>query len=309
MGTAIQYNDSCKCNKIACVAIKRRMKMLKTNQDRCPILSVQGQISHPGSRGPRIDTNGMAMYLPGTGGISYNAKIGDCAIGWVADHLEPGVSVKHSDIIIKAAFNTYSCVGNEAIVVSGDAKGAKGFVVGTHGGIEHVIVHFDDDTMEKLIHEDKILVKSWGQSMTLTDYPDITLRNMSPQLLQKLNIKEENGTLKIGVAKIVPASVMGSGLGSPSSASGDYDITMHDKKIVEEYDLDTLRFGDIVAIENADTRFGRTYQTGACTIGVVVHSDCVLAGHGPGVTTILTALDNNVVPFIDPDANLKTYFC
>lgn len=282
--------------------------MLKTNQDRCPILSVQGQISHPGSRGPRIDTNGQTHYLPGTGGISYNAKIGDPAVGWVADHLEPGVSLKNPEVVANAAFNTYSCIGNEAVVVSGEAKGAKGFVVGTHGGIEHVIAHFDDETMEKLCHDDKVLVKSWGQSMVLTDYPHITLRNMSPQLLEKLNIIEADGKLKVGVAKMAPASIMGSGLGSPSSASGDYDVTLSDKKIVEAYGLDGLRFGDIVAIENADSRHGRSYQTGAVTIGVVVHSDCVVAGHGPGVTTIMSALEGHIEPFIDPNANLKDYF-
>jgi len=282
--------------------------MLKTNKDRLPILSVQGQVSHPGSRGPRISTEGQVYYLPGTGGISYNAKIGDPCNGWVADHLEPGVSSKHPDEAVNRAYNIYSCVGNEATVISGDAKGAKGFVVGKHGGIEHLMIHFDDDTLEKLVHEDKIRVKSCGQGMTLTDYPHVTLRNCSPILLEKLNIKEEGGVLKVGVAKTVPASIMGSGLGSPSSASGDYDITLHDKKITEQYGLDDLRFGDIVAIENADSRHGRQYQTGAVTIGVIVHSDCIIAGHGPGVTTLMTALDGKIVPFIDDNANLKNYF-
>ena len=282
--------------------------MLKTNKDCLPILSVQGQVSHPGSRGPRVDVNGQAHYLPGTGGISYNAKIGDPCNGWVADHLEPGVSTKHPDEAVNRAYNTYSCIGNEATVISGDAKGAKGFVVGKHGGIEHVMIYFDDETLEKLAHEDKIRVKSCGQGMVLIDYPHIFLRNCSPDLLEKLSIKEEGGILKVGVAKIVPACIMGSGLGSASSASGDYDITLHDKGINKQYNLDDLRFGDIVAIENADNRHGRQYQTGAMSIGVVTHSDCIIAGHGPGVTTLLTALDNKIVPFIDPSANLKNYF-
>ena len=282
--------------------------MLKTNKDRLPILSVQGQVSHPGSRGPRIDVNGQVHYLPGTGGISFNAKIGDPCNGWVADHLEPGVSTKHTDEAINRAYNIYSCIGNEAIVVSGDAKGAKGIVVGKHGGIEHVMIHFDDEILEKLVHEDKILVKSCGQGMTLTDYPHIHLRNLSPELLIKLNIKEDDDILKVGVAKIVPACVMGSGLGSSSSASGDYDITLHDKEINKKYGLDDLRFGDIVAIENADNRHGRQYQTGAVSIGVITHSDCVIAGHGPGVTTLMTALDGKLVPFIDDGANLRNYF-
>jgi len=281
--------------------------MLKTNKDKLPMISVQGAVSHPSSRGPRIDTEGMTHYLVGTGGIAYNAKVGDLATGWVADHLEPGVSSKHSDVDFNRAYNTYSCIGNEAKIISGDAKGDVGYVVGMHGGIEHVILHFADETLEKMVHEDKILVKGWGLGMQLTDYPDVVLRNMSPQLLEKLNIKEEDGVLKVGVAKIAPACIMGSGLGAPGSATGDYDITLHDKDITKQYDLMNLRFGDIVALTDADTRNGRTYQSGACTIGVIVHSDCVLAGHGPGVTTIMCALDHKIVPFIDENANLKNY--
>ncbi|MCL2171641.1 MAG: DUF4438 domain-containing protein [Defluviitaleaceae bacterium] len=282
--------------------------MLKTNKDRCPILSVQGAVSHPSSRGPRIDIEGQSHYLVGTGGIAFNAKIGDPACGWQADHLEPGVSTKHSDEHHNRAYNTYSCVGNEAKIISGEAKGAKGFVVGMHGGIEHVMLHFDDETMEKLAHEDKVMVKSHGLGLQLTDYPEIHLRNISPDLLDKLNIIEENGALKIGVAKIAPACIMGSGLGMSNSASGDYDITLHDKKITQEYGLMDLRFGDIVAITDADTRNGRNFQTDACTIGIIVHSDCVLAGHGPGVTTLMTALDKKIIPFIDSNANLANYY-
>jgi hypothetical protein len=58
-----------------------------------------------------------------------------------------------------AAFNVLSCVGNEAIVANGDAKGAKGVVTGKHGGIEHVLVDFQPETLEKLMLGDKILVK------------------------------------------------------------------------------------------------------------------------------------------------------
>lgn len=282
--------------------------MLKTNKDLLPIFSVQGQISHPTSRGPRIDMEGRVHYFGTTGGITYNAKIGDPCCGWIADHLEPGVSTKHTDEHANAAYNTYSCVGNDAVVVSGDAKGEKGFVIGTHGGIEHVMIHFEDETLQKLNIEDKILVKACGQGMALTDYPEVMLRNMSPALLEKMNIKEDGGCLKIGVAKIAPAKIMGSGLGFVPSASGDYDITLFDKAITEEYGLMDLRFGDIVAITDADTRYGRQFMTGAVTIGVIVHSDCIIPGHGPGVATLMSATDGKIVPVIDDKANLKNFF-
>jgi hypothetical protein len=43
---------------------------------------------------------------------------------------------------------------------------------------------------------------------------------------------------------------------------------------------------------------------GAITIGIIVHSNCVISGHGPGVTTLLTSRSGKIVPKIDPDANI-----
>jgi hypothetical protein len=284
--------------------------MLQTNKDKLPMISVQGQVASPLFRpSPRIDTEGQIHFFPGTGGIVYNVKVGDPACGWAGDHIEPGVSIKNSDENMNRALTIYSCVGNEAIVVSGDAKGARGFVTGKHGGIEHLLVHFDNETLEKLTHEDKVLVRACGQGMLLTDYEDVVLRSVSPALLEKLNIREEGGALHVGVSKTVPARAMGSGLGSLPSANGDYDITLFCEKATEGHELEDLRLGDIVAILDADTRFGRTYRTGAVSIGVVVHSDCVSPGHGPGVTTLMSSTTSGkIVPFIDAGANLKDFF-
>ncbi|WP_458862292.1 DUF4438 domain-containing protein [Acidaminobacterium chupaoyuni] len=283
--------------------------MLKTNHDDLPKLLVQGEVRHSkSSQTYRHTTDGEPMILPATGGITYNAKIGDRCVGWAADHLEPGVTTRNSDEAFNAAYSSLSCIGNEAIVRTGDAKGARGFVTGKHGGCEHLICYFSDEAMENMSIGDKIDVRSQGQGMKLIDYPQILLRNMSPELLEKMNITEENGKLKVGVAKIVPAAIMGSGLGSATSYFGDYDITLHDEAITKEYHLDELRFGDIVAIIDADTRFGRTYRTGSVTIGVIIHSDCILAGHGPGVTTLMTCKTPEIIPVIDENANLAHYF-
>ena len=46
---------------------------------------------------------------------------------------------------------------------------------------------------------------------------------------------------------------------------------------------------------------------GAITIGVIAHSNSVISGHGPGVTTVLTSPKGMIEPFIDPDANLINY--
>ena len=97
---------------------------------------------------------------------------------------------------------------------------------------------------------------------------------------------------------------MGSGLGAASVASGDYDITTSDQEELKGLGLDQLRFGDLVALEDTDNRFGRSYRRGAVSIGVVVHSDCLIAGHGPGVTTIFTAIDGSLAYREDKDANI-----
>jgi len=283
--------------------------MLKTNVDKLPVISVAGVVWHPKLGGrARINVDGQAYFLPSVGGIAYNVKIGDPCLGWAADHLEPGVSTRHKDNDHNSSYQMLSCIGNEATVKSGDAKGEKGFVTGKHGGCDHVMIYFPQETLEKLNIDDNIGVKAVGQGLALLDYPDIILRNMSPALLEKMNIQEVGGKLKVGVSKIAPAAIMGSGLGAGSSASGDYDITLFDEGIMDEYGLKDLRFGDIVAIQNADNRFGYSYRTGACSIGVVVHGECFGSGHGPGVATLITSKLPMIEPFIDAKANLADFF-
>ena len=282
--------------------------MLKTNVTKLVKLSVQGQITHPLRNGAyRIDREGVPFVLPGTGGISYNVKVGDSAFGWAGDHIEPCVSSAATDERSSGknqAYNTLACVGNEAVIISGEAKGAKGIVTGTHGGIEHVLIDFADEDLDKMVIEDKILIKSFGQGLVLEDYPGITVLNLDPDFLAKLNIKEESGRLIIPVVAKIPAKLMGSGLGSPSTASGDYDITTTDQEEIKELGIDQLRFGDLVALEDSDNRFGRSYRRGALSVGIIVHSDCFLAGHGPGVTTLFTAIDGSLDVSLDPNANI-----
>ena len=283
--------------------------MVKSNKEKLPVVSVQGVVWHPkGGGAGRVGVDGKVVWLAGTGGITYNAKIGDQCLDWVADHLEPGVSTRHKDDEHNQAYQVLSCIGNEALVRNGDAKGGKGFVTGKHGGCEHLMVYFPDDVLDKLNIEDQIMVRTQGQGMELTDYPDIKLRNVSPALLEKMNIIEEGGKLKIGVAKIVPADIMGSGLGVVGTARGDYDITLFSDDVLDEFDLADLRFGDIIAISNADNLYGRSYIKGACTIGVIIHGASIIAGHGPGVTTLVTSRLPLIEPFIDKDANLANYF-
>ncbi len=284
---------------------------MKTNADKLIMVSVVGQISSPtmADSGYRIGSSGSPVILPGTGGITYNLRVGHPACGWVADHVEPGVSVKNPSPregtrSANAALNILSCIGNSATVISGDAKGAVGIVTGKHGGIEHVLMDFDDRTLSKLAIGDTIMVKAFGTGLKIEGADGTKVMNIDPGLLAKMSIKAAKGKLEVGVSHVVPAAMMGSGIGKIHSHSGDYDIQLLDKRTVARLGLGDIKLGDIVAIKDADNTFGRMYRRGAVTIGVVVHSDCILSGHGPGVTTIMSHSRGGIVPRIDPGANI-----
>ena len=187
--------------------------MLRTNKDKLVKHSLMGEISHPmpGSTISYIVTHeGKPIVMPSVGGITYNIKIGDPIFGVVGDHIEPAVSIKQpgeGQYIQRsnAALNIYSCIGNEVLVVAGDAKGEKGFVTGKHGGIEHVIVDFSDEAMDKMIVSDKMLVKGFGTGLKLLDYPEIIVMNIDPDLLEKIDIVElEKQTLEFPVTHTIP---------------------------------------------------------------------------------------------------------
>lgn len=283
--------------------------MLKTNADRVVEFVLQCQPGPPKGRARwSVDHQGGPFVLPSIGGISLNVAVGDPAFGWAGDHVEPSVSCtantskpfEHPN----SSLQLYACAGNRATVISGKAKGSTGYAIGHHGGSEHVIVEFPRETKERLSYDDKILIRGRGQGLKLIDYPDISVFNLDPDLLEKMNTEEANGVLRVPVTTLVPAACMGSGVGATMPGTGDYDIMTSDAATVEEYGLDKIRFGDFVALLDHDNRFGRAYRQGAITIGIVVHSDCLLSGHGPGVTTLLTAGTRRIEPVIDPSANI-----
>lgn len=278
--------------------------MFRTNMDKLVKVSVMGEISSPTASPYRISADGRPLVLPGTGEITYNIRVGDLATGWEADHVEPAVSMKNKDSGPNAGLNTLACVGNEAVVASGDAKGEKGVVTAKHGGIEHVLVDFQPSAMEKMLIGNKILVKAMGVGLKLLDFPEVKVMNMSPDFLEKIPLETQDGLLVIPVTHKVPARVMGSGLGSNHAHSGDYDIQLFDKDTVAEYGLEDLRLGDLVAIMDADNSYGPIYRKGAITVGIIAHSDCVTAGHGPGVARLFTSSTGKILPKIDPDANI-----
>ncbi len=282
--------------------------MLETNKENCVMMAVGGKVHNPVLKMPyKVDESGKAFCLPGTGGICYNVKIGDSVFKFAGDHIEPCVSVQNADEKENDALNFLACIGNTAVIVSGDAKGQRGAVTGKHGVTEHVIVHFDESALQTLAPNDEITVKSWGQGLKLLNYPQIAVKNCDPLLFEKLGITERNGKLIVPVKAAVPSYLMGSGIGIKTSFSGDYDIMTADKDRLEELCLLDLRLGDVVYLKDCDSTFGRGYREGAATVGVVVHCDSFTAGHGPGVTTIMSCKTPLLEYFIDGAANIGNY--
>ncbi len=285
------------------------MANINLNEDQLVMQSVIGEIHSPQLSNPyRVSYDGTLKVYPSTGGITYNKRIGDYVCKMKADHVEPAVTIKNSSETANGALNTFSCIGNEAFVVSGDAKGEKGFVTGKHGGCEHVLIDFSREVMEKMVIGDKIQIRAFGCGLEFTNNSDIKIFNIDPNLLKKINPKFNGENLEFPVTHIVPAKIMGSGLGRDNVNRGDYDIQLFDEKTKKEFNLESLRFGDFVAITDADHSYGRIYRSGAVSIGVVVHSDCIISGHGPGVCTILTSTSGKISPVIDETSNLKKYF-
>lgn len=283
--------------------------MIKTNKDFLVIQSVQGKIHSPQASFPyRIDRNGIAHILPATGGITYNIKVGDCCMKWVGDHIEPGVSIKNDNDSENKALNLLSCIGNEARVITGQAKGVKGYVTGKHSGIDHVLIYFKQEDLERMAINDIILIKAYGQGLIVEGYEDIRCMNIDPLLLEKMGIVEkENGILEVPVVTEIPAYLMGSGVGSATAFSGDYDIMTGDSNANKEFGLERLCFGDVVLLKDCDNTNGRQYLEGAVSIGVVVHSDCIKSGHGPGVTVIMSSATSKIHGKIDKGANIARY--
>ncbi|MBO8160497.1 MAG: DUF4438 domain-containing protein [Thermosipho sp. (in: Bacteria)] len=279
---------------------------MKTNKDRVVKLSIMVEVAHPVARVPALDRDGNAFYFPGVGGITYNFGLGDNAFKMHGDHIEPDVSTKNKDKDFNNTCMTLACIGNEAVVVSGEAKGLKGYVIGKHGGIDHILVYFEEK--DKLVVGDKIQIKAWGQGLELLDYPDVRIYNIDPELFEKLPIVEKGNKLEIPVSAIIPAYLTGSGIGASNPAGTDYDINTHDMEEVRKFGIDKIKIGDLVAISDHYNGFGvGGFRRGAISIGVVVHSNCVKTGHGPGVVVIMTSHTDVLIPKLVDEVNIKDF--
>lgn len=280
---------------------------MRINREKLVKIAVNGQVDHPRMKGFRVGYDGKGRMPIGTGGITYSHAVGDSCMGLAGDHVEPGISLANPSNGENHALETFACVGNEARIINGPQKGKKGYVSGTHGGIDHTMICFDKDILEEMDGNETILVKAYGQGLKLLDHEDIYVMNIDPDLLEAMPIQETDNGITFPVVTSVPAFLMGSGLGSNTMMEGDYDIMTQDKEANEKYGLNDLRFGDFVAILDHYNEYGPYYLKGSISVGVIVHSDSYTSGHGPGVCVIATSKNGSIRPVIDKDANLKTY--
>ena len=282
---------------------------MKTNKDRLVMLSVMGEIQHPTAWGPgyRTTFDGKAKLVPGGAGVKLNFRVGDPAYGWEADHLEPGACIVNTGTVRQyTALNAFGCIGNDAKVVSGDAKGAMGTVTGNHGWTK-TFVDFPMEVLEELAIGDRIQVTGWGVGLKVEGFDEVRIMSLSPQLLEAMDAKVEDDKLVVPVAKFVEGRMMGSGIGGGSGGIpdlGDFDIESTCPELTVKYGYGDIRIGDIVAVKDMLSHYARGICPGAVTIGVVSHGASNMSGHGPGVAPIMSCRTDRLKPVLNKNSNV-----
>lgn len=282
---------------------------IQTNAADIVTVSVMGMVANPSLSGLpaepyRLDADGKAFLWPTFGGIVYNVTVGDSAFGWAGDCIHPSVSIAHPDANKNRGLNVFACVGNEAMITSGAAKGARGVVTGKSGRFsDQVIIHFDMETRRKIAVDDQILVKSEGVGLTVPSCPAVAFKSLSPALFDALPKRMDGDTLRIGVVATVPPHFVGAGAGL-TSEGGSLHIQSTDRAALAEHGLDALRLGDVVAIADTDSRYNHGYLRGAMSIGIVGQTDGPRAGYGPGMTVVMTAPAGQLGSYDAPGTNI-----
>jgi hypothetical protein len=254
----------------------------------------------------RVGPDGQPFLLPGMGGVTLDVHCGDPATGYASDHLEPGASIRHRDPGANMALQFLTCVGNQVRVVSGPAAGATGHVIGQHA---YVLADFADAAAAELAAGDAVTVLAVGQGLVLPEHPQVVVKNCDPGLLAAMpGGTRPDGRLEVHVAARVPAEAIGAGAGMASEYAntdlmGAYAGLGPDLSL----GLEGLRIGDLVALADADHRYGRGYRPDYLTIGVISTGQCMMFGHGPGPSTLLSGPASAFCLVDDVDANLARW--
>ena len=279
-----------------------------TNADRLARQVLAGEVWPPlaDRHAYRVGPDGQPFLLPGMGGVTLGVHCGDPATGYASDHLEPGASIRHRDPGANMALQFLTCVGNQVLVVSGPATGATGHVIGQHA---YVLADFAEGDAADLATGDAVTVLAVGQGLALPDHPEVVVKNCDPGLLAAMpGGTRPDGRLEVHVAARVPAEAIGAGAGMASEYAntdlmGAYAGLGQDLSL----GLEGLRIGDLVALADSDHRYGRGYRPGYLTIGVISTGQCLMFGHGPGPSTLLSGPASAFCLVDDLDANLARW--
>ncbi len=281
---------------------------LTANQARLPRQVLTGEVWPAVSdrHAYRVDPDGRPFVLPGMGAVTLEVHCGDPATGYASDHLEPGASVRHRDPAANHALQFLTCIGNVVHVASGPATGAAGHVIGQHA---YVLVDFPDAALAVMGPGDQVTVTAVGQGLALADHPAIVVKNCDPGLLERMpGGTTADGRLEVHVAARVPAEAIGAGAGMISEYAntdlmGAYAGLGDDLSL----GLESLRIGDVVCLTDSDHRYGRGYRAGYLTIGVISTGQCMLFGHGPGPSTLMSGPAEAFSIVDDASANLVSW--
>jgi hypothetical protein len=255
----------------------------------------------------RADADGRPFLLPGMGGVTLGVHPGNAATGYAADHLEPGLSIRHRDPAANFALQYLACVGNVVTVRSGPAAGATGRVVGQHA---YILADLPDGDLEQVASGDIVDVLARGQGLRLEQHPEIVVKNADPALLGALGVHtRHDGRLAVPVAVRVPAAAVGAGAGMVSEYAntdlmGAYAGQGDDLSL----GMESLRVGGVVCLEDQDHRYGRGWRPGWLTIGIISTGHCRLFGHGPGPSSILSGPADAFAILDEPEANVRAAF-
>jgi len=273
---------------------------LTTNQDQLVTMVLAGWVTHP-----ELDASPFQVgadgrpYVPfGAGGVLYGYGPGAPAFVGSADHPEPGATIKAGDERSQAALAAFACLGNEAWVEFADGP-ASGVVVGLRGEGQGLFVHFPQRDLRRIAPGQRIAVRCHGSGLQVTGFTDVGVCHLSPRILSEL-ADVRQGHLEVSVRARIPSYLLGNGVGRPA-ATWETDLQSDDPEALRRHGCDGLRIGDVVALDDWEAVTMQGYTPGATTIGVVVHGDSPLPGHGPGILPVLSGPAGRLVAVLDPE--------
>ena len=163
-----------------------------------------------------------------------------------------------------------------------------------------MIVGFGQADLARMRPSDQVAVRAFGQGMRPEGLrPDVMVMNLDPDVLALLPVAvpdRHDAAVTVGVRMTVPSKLAGNGIGRPA-AGWDLDLQLPPPGPDGAGDL---LLGDLVAVTDLDARWNMGYRRDWVTVGVVVHGDSPLPGHGPGITPVLTGPAGALRPQPDP---------